>query len=681
MNVQKFRLDILKILLLTVSVCIAVWGWKPACVLAEEISGRQNAVDIIFVVDASGSMRSNDSNGIALEMVKAFIDTSQIENTRIGFVAYNDQVISATAPIEIANAPEREALKALISNIKYSGNTDIGLGLTCAYGLIQKAEDRDAILVLVSDGVSDLAGSVTGRTLEQSNQELEQIVQQCRMEEIPIYTIAFGKYSGSTEVLQEIADNTKAKTYAAQNPQLLIEVLYDILGNNLIYKMQQFAVGRYASGNQEINCTMNEEYLSEIDVLLISPQGLGATAIRYGEEEIQSDVMSYYAVGKVVKETLSRNEQTLTVSTETTDGQQVEIYVIGYRGLEPVLNIEPEAAKNSEIGYQIYFKDINGNIIKDEVFYQDFELQLHCTEEGGEITAENRTAEITDGILQGTIRINQSGKYALQAEISDTLGSYRFDTELAIYNTAPSGALPTKEYSVFSKEERYLLDEWFHDSEGDELQYFLQVKAGADIQAELNGSELIIKPGSAGRKTIILSVSDGEAVFDYEYEVAVSPIWKTHWWLFVMIVLGFLVLLRKRVPVPQAKPEMIADIKSNCHFSGRLDLYFTLIPEAAGEIPPLVFSMHKIHGSKIPLGQLLQEYPEEVAKLGLDRVYLIADEGRKMTLYHDSDATIMVGNSIVCKQTRYSISFGDVIYITSADGTYELELHYISMIQ
>ena len=52
-----------------------------------------------------------------------------------------------------------------------------------------------------------------------------------------------------------------------------------------------------------------------------------------------------------------------------------------------------------------------------------------------------------------------------------------------------------------------------------------------------------------------------------------------------------------------------------------------------------------------------------------------------MILYHTSNAVVMIGNSIVCRQIQYSVSFGDVIYITSQDGAYELEMHYITVIQ
>ena len=75
-----------------------------------------------------------------------------------------------------------------------------------------------------------------------------------------------------------------------------------------------------------------------------------------------------------------------------------------------------------------------------------------------------------------------------------------------------------------------------------------------------------------------------------------------------------------------------------------------------------------------------RDYPEISDALGLDLLHLIADEDRRMILYHTSNAVVMIGNSIVCRQIQYSVSFGDVIYITSQDGAYELEMHYITAV-
>ena len=98
---------------------------------AAEISGQKHALDVNFVLDVSGSMKTNDPDGIALDMVKAFIDTVHIQNIRIGFVAYNDKIVSSSSPVSIVELSERERLKELIDTVAYSGNTDIGRICRC----------------------------------------------------------------------------------------------------------------------------------------------------------------------------------------------------------------------------------------------------------------------------------------------------------------------------------------------------------------------------------------------------------------------------------------------------------------------------------------------------------------------------------------------------------------------
>ena len=74
-------------------------------------------------------------------------------------------------------------------------------------------------------------------------------------------------------------------------------------------------------------------------------------------------------------------------------------------------------------------------------------------------------------------------------------------------------------------------------------------------------------------------------------------------------------------------------------------------------------------------------YPEQTQILQLEEIFLIADENRNMILYHRSKSSIMVGNTIACMQIQYHISFGDIIYITSPDGKYDLEIHYVAVFQ
>lgn len=83
--------------------CIVLCLLFPEKVHAEEIVSEKEPVDIIFVIDCSGSMKTNDVSRMGLSMVQAFVDTVQAEDIRIGYVAYNDSILSYSAPKSIAS--------------------------------------------------------------------------------------------------------------------------------------------------------------------------------------------------------------------------------------------------------------------------------------------------------------------------------------------------------------------------------------------------------------------------------------------------------------------------------------------------------------------------------------------------------------------------------------------------
>lgn len=646
--------------------------------MAEEITGKKNPLDVIFVVDSSGSMKSNDPNRIALEMVKAFTDTIHTENVRVGFVAYNDEIVASASLVSVKEQAEREQLKQLVDATPYRGNTDIGLGLWQAHEILSEVhENRDQVIVLISDGETDLNGSTTGRTLEQSNQDLNQVVESCKDKKIPIYTIALGDYSGSKAVLEQIATNTSARTYTTKSPELLIQVMYGILENNLAYEIQQFSSGKYSQGNQEIRCILDEPYLNEINVLLISPQSLGNTTIQYGENQIPITAMRYYAVGKITD--IDDTIRELNVKTDTKNSQQVNLYVLGYRNLEPILNIETEVQKNQDIPYLLYFKDGEGNIIKNENYYKKFRWNF----EGLYLEDHSKKtlySEVREGFLQGELKFGNSGDYELNGTFEDSLGNYQFHTIVSVYNTEPAGSLPEMKLTVFSEEVVWDLNEFFTDADGDQLKYSIETGAENNAKLLLESNTLTIKPEHSGKQTATILISDGETVVSYDFSVGVVPLWQVYWWVIAIIAL-IIIALWKIFHKPEQTLEQILEVSTENRFNGRLDVYFTKIPQEENEIPPLNFHLYKMKKNRFCLGELLTDYPVEAEQLGLHQIFMIADEGRKIILYHTAESAVMIGNSIACCEFKYKLSFGDVVYITSKSGAYELELRYISVIQ
>lgn len=661
-------------------------------VRAEEFTCETNGLDVMFVMDYSGSMRTNDPENIAREMVKAFVDTVHSANIRVGFVAYNDQILSSTSPLTIRTPKERLVLKELIDKEAYFGNTDIGLGLSYGRELMGKETKRKQAIVLISDGESDLQGSCTGRDLAVSQAEMQEITQTCMEEGIPIYTIAFGSYDGNKDTLADISEKTSAAMYTAEVPDRLMEILCGIVNTSLDFRIQKITDSVYASGTQTICVGLEEKYLDELDALLISPQSIGDVHLFYGNREIETTNLNHYVVGKITE---VKNEiEELTVRVKTKNHQDLQLYLVSYRALLPVFNVNTSCGKNEELNYAFYFKDKTGNIVKDDSFYQNFSNRIFLNDRKEDLTDGHReqalTTELVGGYIQGKETVKHSGIFFLHAYLEDSMGSAVFaPVQITIENRIPVGKLPQQgRCTILSGEKQYVLTDYFSDPDGDNLVYSLKELSDntgnsgtKSLQAELSDGVLRIKPVKSGKGMIELEITDGEAAFTYTYEAEVIPLWKAYWWVIVFLAVLCAAIFWKLNH--KAKPELkqlVADTRKN-QFCGRLDAYFTVQPETEEEIPPLSFSMVQFIDNKLSLDLLFKEYPETIEALELDSIYLVADEERRMVLYHGSKSSVMIGNSIACKEIQYSVSFGDVIYITSPDRAYDLEIHYIAVIQ
>ena len=63
--------------------CLFFILFCPQSVYAEEFVSTKNGLDVMFVMDYSGSMKTNDSQDIARGMVKAFVDTVHSADIRV----------------------------------------------------------------------------------------------------------------------------------------------------------------------------------------------------------------------------------------------------------------------------------------------------------------------------------------------------------------------------------------------------------------------------------------------------------------------------------------------------------------------------------------------------------------------------------------------------------------------
>ena len=653
---------------------LAAFLMKGSCVEAAQTAMTKEDLNIVFAVDHSGSMNRQDEQRMIPQMLKVFADTMHGENVRIGYVAYNDTVIAQRAPVSVQTESQRELLKETMDSAHNKGETDIGLGLREAYHLMDGYPGKKMV-VLISDGETDLELSNTGRTEADSEQDIQEVIRLCQEEGTPIVTVAFGEeYEGETTELADISEQTKGESYSAESAEDLIHIFYDLFHTNFSYTAGS-GNSVYGEGSQKLHYEMGSNCYDELTILLLSDKAIKDADISCKAKVIQPQIRENYAVAGLLDA-----DEDLTIRFETEQKQKMTVFLIGRRNITPMVEWSGDIYKNREVDFQIYFTDGAGDRIKDEEYYGDFEWYAEfCSLTDGTIVPV--ALEKSGQGLKGSVSFEASGAYSLYLETGRNVENAYEVSEIHVLNTLPDSLPPEPvEMLTVTDEVMVNLEEYFEDVDGDALTYQLQELPGDVVSVSVEGHFLHVKPLGRGAGDIVLLISDGEGSLLGHIPVQIKSPLEEYWEVPLLLIgiIAFAVIKIHR----KKKKVVIIRISSRRRillFTGKLNAYFTLLPEGVEEILRLRLPCIISERANCDC-DMFKNYQELTDLLELDHIFLYPAENRKIILYHNSKATIMIGSSIVCRKMQYAIGYGNVIYITSQDGTCELEVHYISMI-
>jgi Mg-chelatase subunit ChlD len=214
------------------AVCLLVLFFSHAVAAAD---AGQFDLDVIFVIDCSGSMLQSDPEKLALTAAQLFIDMCEDSGSRVGYVMYTHTTIGAPQPLTDLVSFSKELKKAIAAtSYQHGGDTDTALGLEQALRLLDARGDtgRKPVVILLSDGNTDLSGGRGSRTTEESLAALEVAKKDLADRGVPVYTIGFN-YNGELDMnaMSSIADVTGAKAYSATSAEQLPSLLRDIYGD------------------------------------------------------------------------------------------------------------------------------------------------------------------------------------------------------------------------------------------------------------------------------------------------------------------------------------------------------------------------------------------------------------------------------------------------------------------
>ena len=197
-------------------------------------SGSMN-LDVVFVLDASGSMLTSDPNKTALDAFNLFVDMCD-ETCNVGYDVYTHKIKDSEKLTNIKDKENLDKMKEKIEKIVYDpkGDTDIALGLTEAMKIFDEDENEDQYrrkaIVLLSDGNTDLPKGP--RTVKESHEELEKTLSSLSDKSIPVYSIGLNyDKSLDKEELKNISSKTEGKVYETSKSDELIGIISDIFSN------------------------------------------------------------------------------------------------------------------------------------------------------------------------------------------------------------------------------------------------------------------------------------------------------------------------------------------------------------------------------------------------------------------------------------------------------------------
>ena len=188
-----------------------------------KLSSQRKGRDVVFVLDASGSMGEvgyskthEDSSKFAIlkNIIDDFITHRYDDN--VGVVVFGTYAY-ATVPLTYDMKSVAFLLDFLTVGIA-GENTAIGDGLSQAVALLKRGDAKSKVIILVTDGYQN-SGSIS----------IKDAVKKAKKEHIKIYTIGIGKRSDfDAKLLEQIAKETEAKMFSAASEEELKAVYNEL---------------------------------------------------------------------------------------------------------------------------------------------------------------------------------------------------------------------------------------------------------------------------------------------------------------------------------------------------------------------------------------------------------------------------------------------------------------------
>jgi hypothetical protein len=625
-------------------------------------------------------MKTTDNERISIEIIKLMIDLYSESNTRIGFIAYNDSIVSKYNLADMSNVSLRNDLKKYINILPFSGYSDMGLALRKSLKLFDLKENKEnqPIVILLSDGETDLSGSTSNRTNSDSYNDIKKSISFAKKNNIPIYTIGLtNNFNTNLDYLSTISSSTKAASYTATNPYQLIDILNGILStytNAVISPTTTYTLNQ-STNTIDINPTDNS--IDTLNLILMQKDNLILEDVLTSSKDTSIIYSTAYTLIKVKKPT----KETIRLKFRKTNSTKaISLTMLNTYNFIPTITLDDSIPKNKNSSFQFVFKNrFTGDVISDVDLYKSLDVEYYIKESSTKkisklIANNNKTYCSVSTSFANTGSYEIYASYKSDSQIGTT-DSFTFD----VINNPPTTISSLDDTIIKQKGHKsYNLNKVFSDADNDTLTYKIEDTSGVSLNASIHNNELQVKVLNYGDSMITVSATDtsgDSCTTDISIQcIAIYTKYRTLITIaiIILIVITTLIIciliirhLKKRVALP--KPE----------FVGYLVGYF-LTTKTSEEIPPLKWVLTEYPNKPLSLTCLLKGRSLEFVLPNSNKIWFSPKVGSTIELIHNTKCTILVGTQVVNRNTPTILHYGDKIYIAFEDMSTELEIRFKS---
>lgn len=669
-NIQK-RMAFVLFYCITMALCFtAVYGNTL----------EQKNINVVFVVDCSNSMNFNDKSNLSGELIKLFTDTA-FSDTNIGLVLYDDTILKSMPLVSANDTAAVREIQQTVQSMVRRGNTDIGLALKEATGLLPQGEQEQNAIVLFSDGETDLNTAKTGRTLQNSYEDENTAYQNAKQSNTRIFTIALSKSQGmDINYLQKIADNTNGQCYMlneqSQLPDLFQEI-YEKITENHVNKIEDVT----GSGAYEKQIEMINGFADHSAIVIHSKNGV--QNITTDSQNSQIAYSQHYAVIRLEQP----YEERVKIQLQMAQNDSVTIQTIHHITVLP--KIEPfseDTLLYLPVSVKLYEKGTQKEMAAKEL-YENMTAELSVTDME---TGENQKIAMGNAQTAMVTSFENKNPRAYRFEAVVKKGLYQAKTpayEVELKNTNPYASKKEKINVLMGKGVKKIdLNEYFQDDDGDTLVYQIG-KMPHNFQAEIDKNMLLIEAEQNITEEMELYVSDGRGgVLTKTLTIHAMPFWIYYKNAIIGILVLFIFLaciyfgVVKRQPKqtpPQPQPVQAplfpgGSIFSNARFEG----YF-LNTLSGNEIPVLNWNASYIdHKKSITLAELFHILDVTEKLPEAHKIHIGAGKNGTVLFYHDTDCIVSLKGRDIPRGKKEVLHYEDKLYIVFEDTVTEMELRY-----